>query len=226
MSRRLSSSNGTLLALMAALLLLAAVDARAVPSFARQMGGMACSGCHTVFPELNAFGRQFKLRGFALGNGLDDKKFPLNLPLSAVVTVSRTSIKNSTGVDPWAIPRDRDVVLPTAGVYYGGKITTNLGALVQYNYDGIEHRTALEMADVRYANTTDLVMDKELVFGVTLNNNPTLSDIYNSTPMWSFPHLMSDVALIPNATTLVDNRLFAQVGGVGAYGYWNNLVYA
>jgi len=34
----------------------------AVPSFARQTG-MACAACHTVFPELTPFGREFKLNG-------------------------------------------------------------------------------------------------------------------------------------------------------------------
>ena len=75
-------------AAVAALLLLSMLPAHAVPSFGRQMG-MECSGCHTVFPELNSFGRQFKLRGFTLGNALDDKKFPWNLPVSAVAVASR-----------------------------------------------------------------------------------------------------------------------------------------
>lgn len=43
--------------------------AYAIPSFTRQTG-MQCATCHTVFPELTAFGRQFKLRGYALGAGL------------------------------------------------------------------------------------------------------------------------------------------------------------
>lgn len=42
-----------------------ATTASAVPSFARQMG-MPCSGCHTQFPKLNAFGRQFKLGGYTM----------------------------------------------------------------------------------------------------------------------------------------------------------------
>src|SRR5579864_5977983 len=44
-----------------------AVPAVAVPSFARQTG-MACSTCHTVFPELTPFGREFKLNGYVLDN--------------------------------------------------------------------------------------------------------------------------------------------------------------
>ena len=39
--------------------------AQAVPSFARQTG-MSCAACHTVAPQLTAFGRYFKLHGYVL----------------------------------------------------------------------------------------------------------------------------------------------------------------
>ena len=41
--------------------------AQAVPSFARQTG-MACAACHTVYPELTPFGREFKLNGYVTDN--------------------------------------------------------------------------------------------------------------------------------------------------------------
>ena len=44
---------------------LSAKDTFAIPSFARQMN-MPCSSCHTIFPELNSFGRAFKLNGYTL----------------------------------------------------------------------------------------------------------------------------------------------------------------
>ncbi|HXQ20342.1 MAG TPA: hypothetical protein VN812_01625, partial [Candidatus Acidoferrales bacterium] len=44
-------------------LMLPVDPAHAVPSFARQTG-LACSSCHTTFPELNAFGRAFKMHGY------------------------------------------------------------------------------------------------------------------------------------------------------------------
>ncbi|MGB8694103.1 MAG: hypothetical protein WCD08_11395, partial [Steroidobacteraceae bacterium] len=44
-----------------------APPAFAVPSFARQTG-MACEACHTVFLELNHFGRSFKANGYILDN--------------------------------------------------------------------------------------------------------------------------------------------------------------
>ncbi len=46
-------------------LLLAPATVRALPSFARQMN-MQCIMCHTAFPELTEFGRQFKLSGYTM----------------------------------------------------------------------------------------------------------------------------------------------------------------
>jgi hypothetical protein len=43
-------------------------SARALPSFARQTG-QPCGACHTDFPGLTPFGRQFKLGGYTLGGG-------------------------------------------------------------------------------------------------------------------------------------------------------------
>src|SRR5277367_4537964 len=71
----------------------------AVPSFARQTG-MTCAACHTVFPELTPFGREFKLNGYVLDNirqitGIDiDSHQTLALnsipPISMMVQVSYT----------------------------------------------------------------------------------------------------------------------------------------
>ena len=193
------------------ILLLISFSANAIPSMARQTG-MQCAACHTVFPELTPFGRQFKLRGFSMSTPKqDDASFFDKIPISALLQISRTSTKNTDtpGATPDNFLRDRETIVQAAGLYYGGKITDKSGALVQYNYDGIERRWGMEMFDVRYANTA--TFGKELVYGFTLNNNPTLSDIYNSTPVWSFPHTGS-AALMPAASTLVDMTLASQVG--------------
>ena len=42
--------------------------AQALPSFARQTG-QPCGACHTAFPGLTPFGRQFKLNGYTAGGG-------------------------------------------------------------------------------------------------------------------------------------------------------------
>jgi hypothetical protein len=41
--------------------------AQATASFSRQTG-LACSTCHTTFPELTPFGRDFKLNGYTLSS--------------------------------------------------------------------------------------------------------------------------------------------------------------
>lgn len=196
--------------------------ALAVPSMARQTG-MECAACHTVFPELTSFGRQFKLRGFTMGNARDDRRFPANLPIAGVVQVSETTTARRADSASEFLPRDRELIAQALGVYYGGKITDHVGALVQYNYDGVERATAVEMVDVRYANSATL-FGQSLLYGLTLNNAPTLSDVYNSTPMWSFPHVGAAGVMTPGP--VVDMQLAAQVGGLGVYAMWNDRVYA
>src|SRR5215467_12369030 len=51
------------LAAIFCLILLWTEVALAVPSYSRQTG-LACSSCHYTPPELNAFGRKFKLDGY------------------------------------------------------------------------------------------------------------------------------------------------------------------
>lgn len=210
---------------LAASLALSISPAHAVPSMGRQTG-MQCSACHTVFPELTPFGRQFKLRGFSMSVPKDrsDSIFG-NVPISALFQVSRTSTKNTTteGATPENFPRNDDWIVQGAGLYYGGKITDKSGALVQYFYDGIEKTWATEMFDVRYADTAT-AGGQELVYGLTLSNSPTVTDIYNSTPTWSFPHTET-AAIMPNAATMLDMTLASKVGGPGVYGMWNNLLY-
>ena len=98
------SRNLTAAAVLAAAALVAAPDARAVPSFARQTG-MACEACHTVYPELTHFGRVFKANGYLLTNvkqvrDVTGKKEELlslaqTVPLSIMAQISYTQMKTS-----------------------------------------------------------------------------------------------------------------------------------
>src|SRR5579863_7369032 len=117
--------------------------ARAVPSFARQTG-MACSACHTVFPELTPFGREFKLHGYVIDNlkqikGVTmDQRETLSLnsvpPLSVMLQVSytHTSAALADSQVSGALAKDGEVLFPQqASLFYAGKIADNLGAFVQ-----------------------------------------------------------------------------------------------
>lgn len=193
--------RGSLLFLIAYLLLPSV--AQAVPSFARQTG-MECSACHTVYPELTPFGRQFKLRGYTLGE-LNAENSPTGkLPIAALLQISRTDTNqtNTPGAMPANFPNDRNTLVQAASLYYAGKITDNAGAFVQYSYDGFEKRWAVEMADIRYANSLALSSGKDLLYGMTLSNNPTITDPYNSTSMWGFPYT-PDAGVMPTAEPII-----------------------
>src|SRR5436305_11044105 len=126
-----------------------ALPALAVPSFARQTG-MACAACHTVFPELTPFGREFKLNGYVLDNikqikGITTENretLALNAvpPVSVMLQISYThtgkALPDSTV--PGAFAKDGDVLFPQqASIFYGGKIADNFGAFIQLTYDGV-----------------------------------------------------------------------------------------
>lgn len=207
-----------------------ATDANAVPSMARQ-SGYQCSKCHAGYPELTNFGRQFKLTGYTMSSEKWDEGTPASrIPISAVLQISRTSSSdvqaggtNGDGSSTSDFPHNGTTLVQTAGLYLGGKFANNVGGLVQYNYDGYEQKWGMEMLDVRYANSTDLA-GRELNFGVTINNNPTVSDIYNTTPAWGFPHTGSAVKQMP-AASLIDMTLASRVAGVGFYGMWDDRIY-
>lgn len=202
------------------LLMLAPVkDAFAVPSFARQTG-QECAACHVIgFSTLTAFGRQFKLRAYSLGEQ--------NLPFVIGGVASLTKSQNSSPASTFDFKDDDRLTLQTVSAYFAGKIVDGAGAFVNWNYDGIERRGTMQMADVRYARDVTLG-GKDLLLGVTLNNNPTVSDIYNSTPAFGFPQVLpgATTAVVSNAMAQVDMGLASQVAGVAAYAWWDNSIYA
>jgi hypothetical protein len=79
-----------------------ATYATAIPAFARKYG-LRCSACHTVWPELNAFGQRFKDYGYQLGNDRDSPIWQANSywPI-AVRTTPQVHFENTTHqpIDP------------------------------------------------------------------------------------------------------------------------------
>src|SRR6202790_3466119 len=98
-----------------------AVPAAAVPSFARQTG-MACAACHTVYPELTPFGREFKLNGYVLDNikqikGITtENRETLALaslpPISMMLQISYTHTGAALPDPAGALAKDGDVLFP------------------------------------------------------------------------------------------------------------------
>ncbi len=213
------------------LLALSSAPAFAVPSFARQTGAQ-CSACHTVFPELKPYGRIFKLNGYTLSKSSTAYEFPPPIAGMAQLSYTRTDKLQPRGsiTENWAthpLVKDNDTlnVPQQLSLFYAGRIYGKLGAFVQGTYDGTGNTFFLDNASLRYAQGVT-VAEKSLLLGVTLNNNPTVQDVWNSTPAWGFPFASSSVAPTPAASTVIDGGLAQQVGGLGVYAFWNNLVYA
>jgi len=209
---------------------LSSEDSHAVPSFARQTG-LSCNACHTVWPELTPFGRVFKLDGYTFSTESPSGRwYP---PIAGMLQLSYTSLDRNNGVlTDGVAPFDNSEESATdkfnlpqqASLFYGGKIIGHLGALAQLTYDGTANDVALDNTDIRYARTF-MAGGEHLTLGATINNSPTVEDLWNSTPVWGYPFALSAVAPAPAAATLIDGTLGQQVGGIGAYASWGNFIY-
>jgi len=217
--------------------LLCAPAAWAIPSFARQTK-LACNACHTQFPELNAFGREFKLNGYVLRNidGLEQKtstgRKDLDLPLFSLLSMmfqtSLTQTARSQTDLPGTLGRVQNgtVQFPQqVSLFYGGEFTDHIGGFTQFTYTPAAGTFGVDNTDIRFADHT-VWMEKRLVYGISVNNNPTVQDIWNSAPAWRFPYISSAVAPVPAATPLIEGGLAQKVVGLTGYAMWDDLIYA
>ena len=205
--------------------------AQAVPSYARQTG-LACNGCHTTPPELNAAGRRFKLTGYTdreketptISNDAGTRHAGLDLlkilPLSAWFETSITQTKSpqpETQNGTYQFPQD-------VSLFLAGAWSQHIGSFIQITYDPTANRFTSDNTDIRITNKGTWA-GKELVYGLTLNNNPTVEDLWHSTPAWGFPFVASPTAPTPSATPFVQGSLAQDVAGLGGYAMWNEHLY-
>ena len=199
-------------------------EARAVPSFARQTG-MDCTACHTVWPELTPLGRTFKLTAYTISKSGKEYQFPPPVAGMFQASFTHTGKSQPDATAPHDSSANDNVNLPQqASVFYAGKIYDKLGAFAQFTFDGVSNTFFIDNTDIRFANTIK-IKDKQLIYGISFNNNPTVQDVWNSTPVWGFPYAASSVAPTPAASAVIDGTLASQVSGLGCYLYWNNLIY-
>jgi hypothetical protein len=186
---------------------------RAVPSFARQTH-QPCVSCHVggFGPQLTPFGRQFKLLGYTLKSG-DDPKLPLSLML--VESFTRTGKAQS---DPPAkgFGRNDNLELQQASVFLAGRISDHLGVFAQATYLENGGKLGWDNTELRYARPFK-ALGRSGIWGISLNNNPGVSDVYNTTPAWQFPFMSPDLAPGAPAAPLIFGGLASKVMGASAY---------
>ena len=222
---------GVIVALLGASILLASLQAGAVPAFNRQTG-QNCVACHAggQFPDLTPYGRLFKLTGYTIGERA--------LPLSAMAVLNANQTRSTHSSDPAFdaradFPKDGNLIFPTASLFLAGRVTDNLGAFVQITYNNYDAQspsdshwtghTSSDNLDIRYADRF-IAPGRDLIVGATMNNNPTVQDPWNSVPAWGYNVVPGSTG--PGSTPLIAGGLAQNVAGWGGYMFWNRMIYA
>ena len=223
--------------LLTTLVLLGSFDAQALPLFARQTG-QNCLACHAggQFPELTPYGRMFKMTGYTIGTRTE-------APISVMGEITAASVAN-TSKDPnpeQTFAKNGAPMFEGGSVFIGGKITDNIGAFTQITYNNYsgqaigvsgnndgrwQGQSAADNMDIRYA---DRLIDpgRDLVFGVSLNNDPSVSDPWNTAAAWMqyvpTPGMAAQFA--DSTTPYPNNAAGANVAGLTAYMFLNQSIY-
>jgi hypothetical protein len=156
-----------------------------------------------------------------------------------MVVASYSKVANtSKSDDPAAdFQKNGSVILATGSLLMGGKVTDNIGAFVQITYDPYASQAAdgsfhghsnADNIDIRYADRW-IGVGHDLIFGITANNNPSVSDPWNTAGAW-----MQYVPVpSPTSSRFIDGNTpypgfgaGGNIAGLTTYAFWNQTVYA
>ncbi len=209
--------------------------AQAIPIFARQTQ-QPCVACHVggQYPELTPYGRYFKLTGFTQGDKNAKTGEGIGLPVAMSVQAGRNTMRNnldSTGAPIDA--RDGQIAPDQVSLYTGGRISDNVGLFAQFTYAFDQgSRTVgtlgIDNTDLRYV---DHIFDKnkDIIWGLSLNNDPGVTDVFNAMPAWVYPYQASasGSGTSPPVQTALEGRYGGGTAvGLNAYVYINKSYYA
>lgn len=203
-------------------------EAYAVPAFARQTG-QSCVACHVSFPELTSYGRLFKLSGYTIGTRQD-------IPLAIMAQIGSSTINNNHDDQGAKIqPKNREMAFSGYSIFAAGKVNDHVGGFIQWTDSNLNvapdgstrWHSGIDNTDLRFVgSSSDLQMqDTRWIYGVTVHNNPTVQDVWNSTPAFGFPFTAPPNLVSPAAGTQVEGALAQQVAGIGAYTFFDKTWY-
>lgn len=225
-----------------AVLTLFSTPARAVPSFARQTG-LACEACHTIPPELTPFGRRFRLNAYTLTTrpplvtDIDDHKrntvFLTDLPGMSILLQATYDHWNRALPDsqvPGAKAQADDFQFPQQfSIMYAGAVSDHVGAWMQMTYLQNTGNIGVDNNEVRYSGHT---ADNEWLWGLTLNNNPSFQDVWNTGEAYGIPYFPVQslyLATQPLGGASLRAPIFTLfpglAAGLGAYVWYKDSVY-
>jgi len=184
--------------------------ARAVPAFAQQTG-QPCKSCHVggFGPELTPFGREFKMGGYTL-------RAHASIPVAAMAITSFTHTQKDQEPAPEHLGKNNNLTLDEAAMFIAGGLGQHLGGFAEITYEGIDRHFTWDNLDLR-AVTTGKLFGEDATFGLSVNNNPTIQDPWNTLPGWGFPFTDTEATPTPHAAPLIDDSLAQNVLGMTGY---------
>jgi len=187
--------------------------AQAIPLFARQTGHN-CQACHMSFPELTAYGREFKLNGYTFGEA---QPIPLAVALMAEYdTISNNEVHDGPGV-PTTVncTACNHATMIQYSIFFGGRITDNFGLFGQgtggefpvssgaNGETGGTFTLTADNTDIRYVHrfATESSLEPDVVVGLDINNNLMVEDVWMTGPAWRYPNGGGGIAYSFNASS-------------------------
>jgi len=216
------------------------IETNAVPSYARQTG-QECVACHVSFPELTPYGRYFKLTGYTIGKTAITSEGVNYIPGAVMAQASITNTRNNHEIDPntgetvTITQRNDSLVFTGASFFLASKLNDYVGGFIQWTYNNLATtadgtlggHSGIDNTDIRVVGKYSAPgsAEPDLIYGFTLNNNPTVQDVWNSTPAFGFPFTTAPLANTPAAATQIDGSLAQQLAGLGGYVFWQKTLY-
>ena len=200
-----------------AVTLLASHPARAVPAFAAQTG-QACVFCHigAFGPQLTPAGRAFKIAGYTQTGGEGWRsKIPLAVYWQGSLTSTAKDLeqKSPPGTPsnaPHRYDYNNNFNVDQASLILAGGFGEHTGIFSQWTVGDNFSAFAMDNTDFRPYTTEFDIGESELRVGISLNNNPTVQDPYNSSFAWGYPFIQPSGTLqaLPAADVMLSSGFF------------------
>lgn len=198
-------------------------SASALPSYARQTG-YPCVKCHVggFGPQLTPYGVRFKISAYT---ETDHKGLKIPIAMFAYGGLTHTGLDQPTPPTAHTDVND-NITLDQISGFIAGRWYEDVGSFLQVTYNGNTKGASIDNTDIRVAH--DFVIGgTDAIIGLSINNNPTVQDPFNTLFAWNFPYLSSAVAFGQgSAGTQISGGLGPAVTGVTAYTFVNDSILA
>ena len=178
------------------------------------------------WPQLTPWGRFFKLAGYSVGKGFVDREKANYLPVGLLGQAGLTWAAQPVNSQGQPVVTQNGI--PQAYEFTGElatKLSDNAGIFYEYQlgntFPGWKGSSgAVDIRATHFFHPNGA----ELLVGIDSNNNPTVQDVWNSAPDWSYPFYSSPQSQSAPASPMLTN-LDSQAGSIGVYALLNRHVY-